>query len=420
MMEWSADVRQKRLFFTLLAGMAGALSCATGIDDPPTDDPPVLCDAATLHPNMVVVPLVAGREDEVVGEIEVWLDGDDLHIHYVADEGWQLRRTDVAVGESLADLPTNPASCPRIGAFPWSDTHSPPVDEHEVVVDLAAAGLDDAESLVLAAHASVWSSLQGGAGAWGDGADFPNCSSIAEYFSVDLRALRGLVLWNTLDSAEAVAASEYGPNGAIVGDVSFVPAKYGNGFRPDPRVDKNTPNNYVEFEGLKLGPRGTIEFWYWPDWENYTVGHVVDILAYGVPGDPYNQHITEHFNDWQNRLGFGVVDSGAADGVSVSHVAPIPGWSTTEPIHVALTWDGCAPVPADRAMVYINGAALPQGSAYGDPTFDDWLDEAVLRLGSRQIPGDWDRHNWEGLDGVMDDIKVWDHPKTDFSDRYVE
>lgn len=55
---------------------------------------------------------------------------------------------------------------------------------------------------------------------------------------------------------------------------------------------------------------------------DYTVGHVVDILAYGVPGDPYNQHITEHFNDWQNRLGFGVINSGAADGVSVSHVAP--------------------------------------------------------------------------------------------------
>src|SRR5690606_20432149 len=164
-MEWSADVRQKQLFFTLLAGMAGALSCATGIDDPPADDPPMLCDAATLHPNMVVVPLVAGREDQVVGELEVWLDGDDLHMHYLADDDWQLTQTHVAVGESLADLPINPAGCPRIGAFPWSDTHSPPVEEHEVIVDLAAEGLDEAESLVIAAQADVWSSSHGSAGA---------------------------------------------------------------------------------------------------------------------------------------------------------------------------------------------------------------------------------------------------------------
>ncbi len=44
----------------------------------------------------------------------------------------------------------------------------------------------------------------------------------------------------------------------------------------------------------------------------------------------------------------------------------------------------------------------------------------MLRLASHTWSGDWDRHNWEGDHAVIDNIKVWCYPKTDFSDRFHE
>jgi hypothetical protein len=55
----------------------------------------------------------------------------------------------------------------------------------------------------------------------------------------------------------------------------------------------------------------------------------------------------------------------------------------------------------------------------GNPTFI-WPPEYFLRLGSRVHSGDWNRHNWEGVDGVVDNIKVWNYAKSDFSDRFQE
>jgi hypothetical protein len=43
-----------------------------------------------------------------------------------------------------------------------------------------------------------------------------------------------------------------------------------------------------------------------------------------------------------------------------------------------------------------------------------------LLLATRWADGDWNRHNWEGSDGIIDNIKIWDYAKTDFADRFVE
>jgi hypothetical protein len=404
--------------FSLVAGAVASTGCM--VEDISSQDIAASESSVVVEPNKIVVPLIAGRHT-VIGDIEVWLDGDLLHIRYSTGGDWRLKQTHVAIGETVDDLPTNRPGCPKIGHFPWSDTLHPPVAQHEVVVDLVAEGLDDAAELVIAAHADVCSSTYGNESAWGDGPSFPGCASIAKYFTVNLDILRGLILWNKLGSIEEVTHSEVGPDGIIVGDISFFPVQHGDGFSPDPRAgDHNIPDNYIEFQGLQLGPQGSIEFWYRPTWSDFSIGHVVDILYYGVAEDIFNTHITMHFNNLQNRFNNAAISQGSVANVAVQQFAPIPGWSTTMPIHIAFTWNGCAPVVTDRLMVFVNGVALPNTFFFGDPMLDDWLPGAVLRLGSRLLSGDWNRHNWEGLDGEMDNLKVWNYPKTDFSDRFIE
>jgi hypothetical protein len=367
--------------------------------------------------NMIAVPLVA-NDQMIIGQVWVWLDRERLYVEHRTQADWQIERTHVALGESPGDIASSSLGCLAFGGFPWAAALDPPVDRHTTTISLAAAGLDDADEIVISAHAEISGTRQG---AWADGPSLPACPGLAKYFRVDLRELRGLILWNKLGTVAEVTESEIGPDGVIVGDISLWQARHGDGFRPDPRErNHNIPDNYVEFAGLQLGPRGSIEFWYQPDWDDATIDHAVDILSYGIPDDVYNTHLAVTFNDWQNRLNSGAFDRSTTASVFVQQFAPIPNWSRTEPIHLAITWDGSAPAAADRLKVFINGDALPNTSYFGDPQLSDWRRDAVLRLGSRLVSGDWQRHNWEGLDGVIDNIKIWNYPKVDFTDRFIE
>jgi len=70
--------------------------------------------------------------------------------------------------------------------------------------------------------------------------------------------------------------------------------------------------------------------------------------------------------------------------------------------------------------MFINGNEVGAFSISGNPTFDNWPSDALMYLGSRIRSGDWNRHHWEDGDGIIDNIKIWSYPKTDFSDRFEE
>jgi hypothetical protein len=358
---------------------------------------------------MIAVPLIAG-ERTIIGHVLIWLDDERLHGRFVTTGDWRIERSYLALGE-------------RLGCFDITTLAgaSQDPDHHDVVIDLAAAGLAEAERIMIAAHAEVDSWTEATKTAWADGLDASGCPSLTTHFSLNLAELRGLVLWNKLGSIHEITHSEVGPNGVVVGDISLYPAQHGDGFCPNPRDgNHNIPTNYVTFPGLQLGRQGSIEFWYQPEWEDGTIGHIVDILYYGVPDDAYDTHLTMTFNDWQNRLSGGALEPRGTASIFVRAAAPLPGWSMTAPIHLALTWSGDTPKPADRLQMFVNGVALPDKFYFGDPRLGDWRPEAALRLGSRLVSGDWRRHNWEGLDGVIDNIKIWNYPKLDFSDRFTE
>lgn len=224
------------------------------------------------------------------------------------------------------------------------------------------------------------------------------------------------LLWNKLGSDAEVTNSEIGPNGVIIGALDYLPCKFDNGFKPQPRTgDHNLQTNCVRYDGLNLGQKGCIEFWFQPDW--VSGGHIRNILYYGKPDQVYQ--IAFQYNDWQDLLSLAFNGEG---GVQKSIVpSSTPEWSTTEPFHVAIVWDGTVANNADKVRLFLNG--VERGflvASQGNPTFDNWGSGNYLWLATRHVPGDWDRHNWEGTDGVMDNIKIWNYAKTDFEDRFTE
>ncbi|MCK4538368.1 MAG: hypothetical protein KAV42_06180, partial [Candidatus Krumholzibacteria bacterium] len=220
-----------------------------------------------------------------------------------------------------------------------------------------------------------------------------------------------------------VTHSRVGPDGIIIGDIEYLPCMHENGFKPLPRTgDHNITDNYIQYHGLSLGQQGCIEFWYHPDWSGGQVGHVVEILDYGYLEDPGWHMIRISYNNWQNLLSFDVYDNYTDRNAIFIEVRPssVPQWSTEHPFHIAIVWDGTAANTGDRLKLFFNGVQTGNASWYGDPTFAAWPTDMISSLGGRLFSGDWDRHKWEGSDGIIDNIKIWAYPKTDFSDRFKE
>lgn len=445
----------------------GMISACSQFEDPleleklhtPTTTP-LTSASPPIGPTEAVRLIAAQTED--VGSVTCWIRGDFLFIEYATEGGWNLSETHLAVAEFLEEIPSTLTENPKIGQFPLKKEHEPFTTVHTDSLDMDAWGFSEVDELIIVAHADVQMLSGEGVvlreeGAWGEGEplfpavlddlyqikrpDDPSKGHItripenpgrgrgswATYFKVNVKKLKGLLLWSKLGSGHEVTHSRVGPDGVIVGDIEYLPCKHGNGFKPLPRTgDHNIPDNYIEYRNLGLGPQGCIEFWYLPDWIDWHVGHVVHLFTFGVPGYGFTYLIDMHFNDWQNRAGAAIMDGFNAASRAWVHFYPytIPDWSTEEPFHIAVTWDGTVPDPMQRLKLFINGAEIGTPGYAGDPTFTNWPDdsELVLRLGTRlgDTQGDWERHNWEGLDGIMDNIKIWSYPKTDFSDRFVE
>lgn len=120
-------------FVTVLAFAVGPVSAATYSSG----------DQMTLY---------AGQ-DTPVGTVTVTDDGTHLTVLFETDPGWLMTETHLAVGDSVADVPTNRKGNPKIGQFPYSAEHDPAVDTVEYEIPLSWVPNDG--DLTVAAHAVV-------------------------------------------------------------------------------------------------------------------------------------------------------------------------------------------------------------------------------------------------------------------------
>ncbi|BAO56380.1 hypothetical protein [Nonlabens marinus] len=129
--------------------------------------------------------LIAGQT-EVVGTVEVYVDGTVVSIVYTTIPGWNLDETHMSVGNCTGDIPTTGSGNPKVGHFEYSANHS---DGTTVVTYTADSTNLPAETCV-AAHAVVSSTAGANETAWGHGPGFPG-RSWATFMQIDMTACGG-------------------------------------------------------------------------------------------------------------------------------------------------------------------------------------------------------------------------------------
>jgi hypothetical protein len=229
----------------------------------------------------------------------------------------------------------------------------------------------------------------------------------------------GLVLWNKLGSTNQVAHSEAGPGGAFSAG-TFVPGPFGNALELDAgqRFGCTFP-----VAPLKT-PRGSLEFWArlsgFPAQMPWSGGNPVLVGCPTPEGSP--DCIIFYFN-----ANNGGGDGGLCASSSLGHTgtgafgswtysAAIGGGDVAEWHHYAVSWDadGIPGVGGGRRIaVFVDGSlnSVP-GTLRDAEIFLDVPDDHVFGLMSHQ-----------GLtvgSVAFDNLKVWGHAKTDFSDRFTE
>jgi hypothetical protein len=220
----------------------------------------------------------------------------------------------------------------------------------------------------------------------------------------------GLLLWNTLGSDSEVQNSQVGPSGQMVqihGNVSgswlgpitdgytfaYESALYGNAIR----LDKD---HMIDFD-LALEKSGCIEFWYKPDLGPVLEGYFAKVLSTGMP---WNSVIDMEFCNSPQIFSAGI-------DFSVKYL--YSQWNLNQFYHLALVWDGDASEPGKMVRFFVDGQEISSGNQ-NVPDFNKVVSNTTLLLGGPTFT----RQN--SFCGVIDNLKVWNYPKIDFSDRFNE
>jgi len=231
-------------------------------------------------------------------------------------------------------------------------------------------------------------------------------------FKVDsIAAWHKLVMWNKLGSVTEIQNSEIGENGNIIGsDYAFEPGQYGNGY-----VRIANGSNAVHFpdtilQGLKN--QGSIELWINPKVNNPVA------FSYGVfplIGDVFgtNSHVYLAWGDITSGTGiYGGVNfdgTGHFTPSESSQFVATPG----VPFHVAISWDvDGIDGTTNTIRIYRDGALIGTSDEVWDANDTSTNYDGFL-LGKGPDSEGFDKY-------IVDNIKVWNYAKINFSDRFNE
>ena len=224
-------------------------------------------------------------------------------------------------------------------------------------------------------------------------------------------ASSNLIFWNKLGSDFEVQNSEVGPDGTSYGAPAYGAAQFGNGIH----CDNN--GEYSEFIFNPATPysleRGTVEFWIKTDFA----------VVNGVPQTPVGKalfYINTNQNTNYRRMymcihptykilaQFGQV-SGANQVTATDNTSD---WNAGDLVHIAVAWDKDTFDGGKTIAIYINGnqtASTTVPLPVGIPVNFDLLCAGNIVLGA-QRPSQ----------SIMDNFKIYNYAKTDFSDRFTE
>jgi hypothetical protein len=283
---------------------------------------------------------------------------------------------------------------------------------------------------------------------------------------------QGLILYDGFDDEAPFARTEtvaqlditpdFGPDGVLR---YFEPGYWGSGattasylnFIPDGRFGvgagfnySGSSNGWASHDGLHypvgslMTPEeGTIEFWYRPHFDENDTSAVMQVISgfksrLDLPLTTYYERSRSNvaqlywaYHGWSGRhyWTFGIVEYGAtAQDVNYHVMARTPPESSPERfrfeaeewMHVGLSWksDGIPGHAGKTLVMFINGVEVASSVETYTPreAFDPHL-AVGSSLGQSFVPS-LPGNNYSGASGDIDELRIWDFAKTDFSDRF--
>ena len=217
---------------------------------------------------------------------------------------------------------------------------------------------------------------------------------------------KGLILWNKLGSSSEISNSVFGPNGIISSNIEYGSAKFGDGFRPTEVASSG--DGRVSFPSSLISSlsAGCIEFWIKtgtnrPCGRNYFLVDAYDEVTLEGFQCPY-EYTANVLQLW--------ILSNPPPHSAVIENSPY-NWVPGELVHLAFVFKkGGIDGGPDTGRLYVNGSLA--GSTNTAITANDI---GTIYVGNHR-PGRTDMYSTD----YIDNIKIWNYAKTDFSDRFVE
>lgn len=212
------------------------------------------------------------------------------------------------------------------------------------------------------------------------------------------------VLHNALGSVSEVQNSAYGPDGTIRGSVNFNnDVKFGKGITPN----TGDAGSGVDFPSTILNPEaGCIEMWSefynTPSAGTYGVYGFVNVAHWDQ--NPLSLYWHNSTSKLEGTLAFGAT----AIGVTLTGFNP----ALNSPVHIAMVWDrNGIDGSVDFVRLYVDGNIVAVNS-----TDNSWGTDSS---GNLRVAAPWDDQFSTDRYSV-DNIKVWDYAKSDFTNRIFE
>lgn len=212
--------------------------------------------------------------------------------------------------------------------------------------------------------------------------------------------------WTKLESDTDIMSPQVGPSGIIVGaaPTTYETCQFGLGIR----CDVANKGWRVNASSILNKYRGCIEFWYKP---LYTMPSAVTYLVLGC-ADINNDFCNIYLQTVPpSYIRFGMRRSSIGDGWVSVECSPV--WGGWEPLHFALVWDAAGFNVGGATYFqafYLNGI-FRAGST--DSNFNtNWMKNSINFGYSLDL-----LHH---ANGVIDNLKIYNYAKTNFSDRNTE
>lgn len=211
---------------------------------------------------------------------------------------------------------------------------------------------------------------------------------------------KNILLWNKLESDVVVADSEIGPDGTVTGSPTYAAAKFNNG------IEVNANGEYAVFSGFDIINlrAGAFDLWIKPNFASTSTTQRF-ILDFNVAGGGGKN--SYHRLLWTTGSQFQLVASNGTFSPFISHT-----FSSGDLVHIGCTWDeNGIGGGANNLEIRINNGSPSgaSGTLFNTPI----PDPLSFRLGNKQT-------NDTPWDGIIDNIKVWNFIKTEFSNKDTE